>query len=102
MTRSKFSTKAVVLATAIGLSTVAFARSQPAAAQSYPCPAGFVYDPAYGVGAQYHRQLPPLARVGDAFDDRGAAERDAVEEAQGANGDVEAGPRDAGRREVDL
>src|SRR6516165_10678848 len=48
MTRSKFSTKAVVLATAIGLSTVAFARSQPAAAQSYPCPAGFVYDPAYG------------------------------------------------------
>ena len=48
MTRSKFSTKAVVLATAIGLSTVAFARSQPAAAQSHPCPAGFVYDPTYG------------------------------------------------------
>ena len=48
MTRSKFSTKAVVLATAIGLSTVAFAGSQPAAAQSYPCPAGFVYDPTYG------------------------------------------------------
>jgi hypothetical protein len=38
----------VVLATAIGLSTVALAGSQPAAAQSYPCPAGFVYDPTYG------------------------------------------------------
>jgi hypothetical protein len=48
MTRSKFSTKAVVLATAIGLSTAAFAGSQPAAAQSYTCPAGFVYDPTYG------------------------------------------------------
>ena len=48
MTRSRFSTKSVVLATAIGLSTVAFAGSQPAAAQSYPCPAGFVYDPTYG------------------------------------------------------
>ena len=48
MTRSKFSTKAVVLATAIGLSTVAFAGSQPAAAQSYTCPAGFAYDPSYG------------------------------------------------------
>jgi hypothetical protein len=31
MTRSKFSTKVVLLATAIGLSTVAFAGSQPAA-----------------------------------------------------------------------
>ena len=48
MTRSRFSTKSVVLATAIGLSTVAFAGSQPAAAQSYPCPAGCVYDPTYG------------------------------------------------------
>ena len=48
MTRSKFSTKAVLLATAIGLSTVAFAGSQPAAAQSYTCPAGFAYDPSYG------------------------------------------------------
>ncbi len=48
MTRSKFSTKAVVLATGIGLSTVAFAGSQPAAAQSYTCPAGFAYDPSYG------------------------------------------------------
>ena len=49
MTRSKFSTKAVLLATAIGLSTAAFAGSQPAAAQSYSgeyaCPAGTVYDP---------------------------------------------------------
>ena len=48
MTRSKFSTKAVLLATAIGLSTVAFAGSQPAAAQSYTCPAGLAYDPAVG------------------------------------------------------
>jgi hypothetical protein len=45
MTRSKFSTKAVVLATAIGLT--AFAGSQPAAAQ-YTCPAGTIYDPTYG------------------------------------------------------
>ncbi len=52
MTRSKFSTKAVLLATAIGLSTAAFAGSQPAAALSYSgeyaCPAGTVYDPTYG------------------------------------------------------
>jgi hypothetical protein len=57
MTRSKFSTKAVLLATAIGLSTAAFAGSQPAAAQdTFPaynvalgaCPAGTVYDPTYG------------------------------------------------------
>jgi hypothetical protein len=55
MARSKFSTKAVVLATAIGLSTVAFAGSQPAAAQSYTCPAGFAYDPSYGctLGGDY-------------------------------------------------
>src|SRR6202040_1157617 len=52
MNRSKFSTKAVLLATAIGLSTAAFAGSQPAAAQSYSgeyaCPARTVYDPTYG------------------------------------------------------
>src|SRR5262252_8450505 len=48
MTRSRFSTKAVLLATAIGLSTVAFAGSQPAAAQSYTCPTGLAYDPSYG------------------------------------------------------
>jgi hypothetical protein len=52
MTRSKFSTKVVLLATGIGLSTAAFAGSQPAAAQSYSdeytCPAGTVYDPTYG------------------------------------------------------
>ena len=55
MTRSKFYTKAVVLATAIGLSTVAFAGSQPAAAQSYTCPAGLAYDPSYGctLGGDY-------------------------------------------------
>jgi hypothetical protein len=55
MTRSKFSTKVVLLATGIGLSIAAFAGSQPAAAQSYsgayPCPAGSVpyYNP-YGCG----------------------------------------------------
>jgi hypothetical protein len=52
MTRSKFSTKVVLLATSIGLSTAAFAGSQPAAAQSYSgeyaCPVGTVYDPTYG------------------------------------------------------
>ena len=47
MTRSKLSTKVVLLATSIGLSMAAFAGSQPAAAQSY-CPAGTVYDAAYG------------------------------------------------------
>ena len=55
MTRSKFSTKAIVLAAATGLSTVAFAGSQPAAAQSYTCPAGSAYDPSYGctLGGDY-------------------------------------------------
>jgi hypothetical protein len=52
MTRSKFSIKAALLAGGIGLSMVGFAGSQPAAAQSYSngyaCPAGYVYDPAYG------------------------------------------------------
>jgi hypothetical protein len=52
MTRSKLSTKVVLLATGIGLSVAAFAGSQPAAAQSYSdeytCPAGTVYDPTYG------------------------------------------------------
>ena len=56
MTRSRFSTKVVLLATAIGLSTGAFAGSQPAAAQSYSCPTGSVYDLTYGCtlpGATY-------------------------------------------------
>jgi hypothetical protein len=48
MTRSKFSIKAVLLAGGIGLSMAAFAGSQPAAAQSYTCPVGTVYDPTYG------------------------------------------------------
>jgi hypothetical protein len=52
MTRSKFSIKAALLAGGIGLSMAGFAGSQPAAAQSYSdgytCPAGYVYDPAYG------------------------------------------------------
>jgi hypothetical protein len=44
--------KAALLAGGIGLSMAGFAGSQPAAAQShsdgYACPAGYVYDPAYG------------------------------------------------------
>ena len=52
MTRSKLSTKAVLLTAGIGLSTAVFVGSQPAAAQSYSdeytCPAGTVYDPTYG------------------------------------------------------
>jgi len=48
MIRSKLSTKVVLLATGIGLSMAAFAGSQPAAAQSYTCPAGTYYDPTYG------------------------------------------------------
>ena len=52
MTRSKFSTKVLLLAGAIGLSTAAFAGLQPAAAQSYSdeyaCPVGTMYDPTYG------------------------------------------------------
>ena len=50
MTRSKLSSKVILLATSIGLSTAAFAGS--AVAQSYPdaysCPIGQVYDPTYG------------------------------------------------------
>ena len=48
MTRSKLSTKVVLLAGGIGLSIAAFAGSQPAAAQTYTCPAGSAYDPTYG------------------------------------------------------
>ena len=48
MTRSKLSTKAILLATGIGSSVAAFAGSQPAAAQSYTCPGGLAYDPSYG------------------------------------------------------
>ena len=48
MTRSKFSTKAILLAAGIGLSTAAFAGSQPAAAQSYTCPNGLASDPIDG------------------------------------------------------
>jgi hypothetical protein len=60
MTRSKLSSKAVLLAGAIGLSTAVFAGAQPAAAQSYTdensCPTGFVYDATSGCtlpGATY-------------------------------------------------
>jgi hypothetical protein len=48
MIRSKLSTKSILLAAGIGLSTAAFAGSQPAAAQSYTCPTGLAYDPSYG------------------------------------------------------
>ena len=51
MTRSKFSTKVLLLATGIGLSVAAFAGWQPAAAQADTneyCPAGTVYDPIDG------------------------------------------------------
>ena len=52
MTRSKLSSKVILLAAGIGLSTAGFAGSQPAAAQSfldeYECPIGSVYDPTYG------------------------------------------------------
>ena len=52
MTRSRLSPKVVLTVAGIGLSTAAFAGSQPAAAQSYSdeytCPAGTVYDPTYG------------------------------------------------------
>jgi hypothetical protein len=55
MTRSKLSTKIVLLAAGIGLSTAGLAGSQPAAAQSYldqyECPIGSVYDPTYGCTA---------------------------------------------------
>ena len=78
MTRSKLSTKAVLLAGAIGLSTAVFAGSQPAAAQSYSdeysCPAGSVYDLTYGCtlpGATYdtygtygtYAPTPPMAAM---------------------------------------
>jgi hypothetical protein len=59
MTRSKLSSKVVLLASGIGLSLAAFAGSQPAAAQSYSdeynCPAGYVNYPTYGCrpGAAY-------------------------------------------------
>jgi hypothetical protein len=52
MTRSKLSSKIILLAAGIGLSTAGFAGSQPAAAQSfldeYECPIGSVYNPTYG------------------------------------------------------
>jgi len=43
-----------------------------------------------------------LARIRDALDHRGASQGDAVVKAQGRNRDIEAGPGDAGRSEVDL
>ena len=46
MTRSKLSSKVLLLVGGIGLSVAAFA-GQPAAAQEY-CPDGLVPDPSYG------------------------------------------------------
>ena len=52
MNRSKLSLKAIIVMSGIGLAAAALSGSQPAAAQSYSddysCPAGYVYDPAYG------------------------------------------------------
>jgi len=52
MNRSKLSLKAIMLMSGIGLAAAALGGSRPAAAQSYSddysCPAGYVYDPAYG------------------------------------------------------
>ena len=48
MTRSKLSSKVLLLVGGIGLSMAAFAGSLPAAAQSYTCPDGLAYDPSYG------------------------------------------------------
>jgi len=47
MTRSKLSTKVLLLVGGIGLSAAAFA-GQPAAAQEYTCPDGTVADTPYG------------------------------------------------------
>ena len=49
--------------------------------------------PYHLVGAQDDRQLPALACIGNALDHCGAAERDTVEEAQGADRDIETSPR---------
>ena len=52
MTRSKLSTKVVLLASGIGLSLAAFAGSQPAAAQTYSgeynCPESYINYPTSG------------------------------------------------------
>ena len=61
MIRSKFSIKAVLLAGGIGLSMAAFAGSLPAAAQSYACPAGTVYDPTYGCTSGWGYGYAPYA-----------------------------------------
>ena len=51
MTRSKLSTKVLLLVGAIGLSVAAFA-GQPASAQEY-CADGLVPDPSWGCSADY-------------------------------------------------
>ncbi|HEY2539796.1 MAG TPA: hypothetical protein VGI28_09925 [Stellaceae bacterium] len=48
MNRSKFSTKALLLIGALGLSVATLGAAQPAAAQDYTCPVGTFYDPTYG------------------------------------------------------
>ena len=54
------------------------------------------------VGAEHDRQLARLSRVRDPLGDGCLAERDAVEETQGADDLVETGPRDARGDQVNL
>ena len=73
MTRSKLSTKVLLLAGGIGLSLAAFAGSQPAAAQSYTCPDGLAYEPSYGctLGGDYgYYGYPYGLNYGRHFDHR--------------------------------
>jgi hypothetical protein len=51
MSRSKFSTKALMLAGALGLSVATLGAAPPAVAQDFACPIGTVYDPPYGCSA---------------------------------------------------
>ena len=54
------------------------------------------------VGAEHDRQLARLPRIGDALGNVCLAERDAVEETQGADDLVQPRPRNARRDEMDL
>ena len=54
------------------------------------------------VGAQHDRQLTRLARIRDALGNVRLAERDAIEETQGAHDLVEPRPRDASGNKMDL
>jgi hypothetical protein len=54
------------------------------------------------VGAQNNRQFVGFPRIGNAFRDERLAERNAVEETQGAYDLIEPRPRNAGRHQVNL